>query len=329
MFEQIVAEASDAIIVAEIDRTIGSGFRITYSNKAFTRIFGYSSGEVLGKSPRMLQGADTCIETIKEISTIVHAGKSIRRRILNYTKAGQPVWVDVNIVPLSLPSDHIQRFAAVERDVTYDVAREHQLEAMAFADPLTKLANRRYFDQTLERELSRARRQHVPLSLAILDIDRFKFVNDTWGHPVGDRVLVAVARSILHSVRNYDFVARVGGEEFTVLLPGANLSDSKHVVERICADVHAHAHAVVDTQTIMVTCSAGLATLSDDDEEETIVSRADHALYAAKSEGRNRIALLDPETGGLEIRVPDRSSSYIAYPSAGPNELQSTSFSNR
>jgi PAS domain S-box-containing protein len=105
MFEQIVAEASDAIIVAEIGPNLGPGFRITYCNKSFTRLFGYSREEVLGKSPRMLQGPDTCAETIKEVSSIVHAGRSIRRRILNYTKAGQAIWVDMNIVPLSLPGD--------------------------------------------------------------------------------------------------------------------------------------------------------------------------------------------------------------------------------
>ena len=312
MFEQIVAEASDAIIVAEVNPDTGPGFRIVYSNRAFTHIFGYSCEEVRGKSPRMLQGPGTCGETVREISTIVHAGKSIRRRILNYTKAGQPVWVDLNIVPLSLPNDPIRRFAAVERDVTNDVERERQLEVLAFADPLTKLANRRYFDQTLERELSRARRHRVPLSLAMLDIDRFKFVNDTWGHPVGDRVLIAVARSILRSVRNYDFVARVGGEEFTVLLPGASLTHAEQVVERVCADVHTHAHAVVDTQTIMVTCSAGLTDLGEIDDKETIVSRADRALYAAKSEGRNRVMSLGVESGEPDSNAPDRSGGQIA-----------------
>jgi diguanylate cyclase (GGDEF)-like protein/PAS domain S-box-containing protein len=309
MFEQIVGEASDAIIVAEVNPAAGPGFRITYSNKAFTDIFGYSQEEVVGKSPRVLQGVDTCAETIKEISSVVHAGRSIRRRILNYTKTGRPIWVDVNIVALSLPNDPTQRFAAIERDVTNDVEREHQLEALAFADPLTKLANRRYFGQTLERELGRARRYGLPLSLAILDIDRFKFVNDTWGHPVGDRILIAVARSILHSVRNYDFVARVGGEEFTVLLPGASLTEGKQVVERIRADVHARAHAIVDMQTIMVTCSAGLTALAELDDKETIVMRADQALYAAKSEGRNRVALLDAPTGDSGT---GRSASHVA-----------------
>lgn len=147
--------------------------------------------------------------------------------------------------------------------------------------------------------------------MAILDIDRFKFVNDTWGHPIGDRVLIAVARSILHSVRNYDFVARFGGEEFTVLLPGASPGDGKQVVERICADVRAHAHVIVDTQTIMVTCSAGVTALAEIDDQETILSRADRALYVAKSEGRNRVAWLDVAAGEADRRT-GRSVCHVA-----------------
>jgi two-component system, sensor histidine kinase LadS len=91
-----------------------------------------------------------------------------------------------------------------------------------------------------------------------------------------------------------------------VLLPGASLTDGKRVVERICADVHAHAHAIVDTQTIMVTCSAGLTALAELDDKEMIVTRADQALYAAKSEGRNRVALLEAAAG-----QPDSGTGYV------------------
>jgi diguanylate cyclase (GGDEF)-like protein len=91
-----------------------------------------------------------------------------------------------------------------------------------------------------------------------------------------------------------------------VLLPGASLTDGKRVVERICADVHAHAHAIVDTQTIMVTCSAGLTALAEPDDKETIVTRADQALYTAKSEGRNRVALLEAAAG-----QPDSGTGYV------------------
>lgn len=310
MFDRIVKEANDAIIVAEVNAKSGPGFRIVYTNEAFTRIFGYSHEEVLGRSPRMLQGPDTCAETIKEISTVVHGGMSIRRRILNYTKSRQPIWVDVNIVPLPNAHGEVRRFAAIERDVTNDVERERLLEELAYGDPLTKLANRRYFDQMLERELSRSRRSGLPLSLAMLDIDHFKFVNDTWGHPVGDRVLVAVARAMLHSVRNYDFIARIGGEEFTVLLPGADLPDGRRIIERVCGDIRAHAHVVVDTQTICVTCSAGLTSAGELTESgEKVMARADRALYTAKAEGRNRIAVLT--TGADEFSADPQGKHVV------------------
>ncbi len=292
MFERIVNKANDAILVAEVDPSKGPGFRIIYTNEAFSRVFGYSAEEVLGQSPRMLQGPETCAETIKEISTIVHHGGAIRRRILNYTKARQPIWVDLNIVPLPDHDGVVNRFAAIERDVTAEVRHEHQLEDLAYADPLTKLANRRYFERVLDKELSRAHRSNQHLSLAILDVDHFKHVNDTWGHQVGDRVLVAVARTILQSLRNYDCAARIGGEEFTVLLPGASPTDAIRVVDRVRADIHDHAHVVIDKQFITVTCSAGLTSLeSAADTAETLLLAADRALYRAKRAGRNRICV--------------------------------------
>jgi len=300
VFERIVNEANDAILVAERNPAEAPGFRIIYTNEAFTRIFGYSSKEVLGQSPRMLQGPETCADTIKEISSVVRQGASIRRRVLNYTKARQPVWVDVNIVPLPNHEGVVNRFAAIERDVTVVVQHEDQLEELAYADPLTKLGNRRYFEQTFEKELARARRSNQQLSLAILDVDHFKQINDTWGRPVGDRVLVAVARSILQSLRSYDSAARVGGEEFTVLLPGASLADSIRIVERVRTDIHAHAHVVADGQIVTFTCSAGLASLeSPADTGQELMLAADRALYRAKNSGRDRIAIGSTSAVGL------------------------------
>jgi diguanylate cyclase (GGDEF)-like protein/PAS domain S-box-containing protein len=295
VFEPIVSKANDAIIVAEIDDAIGSGFRIVYTNETFSRIFGYSAEEAIGQSPRMLQGRETDATTIKEISATIHQGCSIRRRILNYCKNGQSIWVDVNIVPLPSHDGQIRRFAAIERDVTTEVQREHQLEELAFADPLTKLPNRRYFDRVLERELSRAQRTRQPLCLAILDIDHFKVVNDTWGHPVGDRVLIAVANALHQAVRIYDYAARIGGEEFAVVLPGAARSDGLGILDRVRQHVHATARVAVDNHTISVTCSAGLTSLAPKDTPESLTDRADRALYLAKNSGRNRVSEIGPE----------------------------------
>ena len=295
MFERIVNQANDAIIVAELDPNRDGGFKIIYANEAFERIFGYAKDEVIGRSPRMLQGSGTSAATIKEISQSVHRGEPIRRRILNYGRNGQQVWIDINIVPLP-QEGHVRRFAAIERDITLEVGHEDHLKELAFADPLTKLGNRRFFDQTLLREMPRARRSGQPLSLVTLDIDHFKAVNDTWGHPVGDQVLVAVARAIEQALRAYDHVARVGGEEFMVLLPGACLADAETVIGRVCDSIRESARVTVGDQIIAVTCSAGLTCLAHPSETpETLTDRADRALYMAKSAGRNRIVTLDPE----------------------------------
>lgn len=107
IFERIVSNANDVIIVAESAADDGS-FRIIYTNEAFTRVFGYSSQEAHSQSPRMLQGPDTCSATVQEISGAIHGGATIRRRLLNYTKTEDRVWVDVNIVP-SIPVRLLQR----------------------------------------------------------------------------------------------------------------------------------------------------------------------------------------------------------------------------
>ena len=297
MFERIVIEANDAIIVAELNPGAGAGFRIVFSNDAFTRTFGYSQAQIIGESPRILQGPDTSAKVIKEINRAVHCGGAIRRRLLNYRQDGQPVWVDANIVPLPSPDGRILRFAAIERDITAEVEREQSLEKLAFDDPLTRLGNRRYFEQAMARELSRSGRSLQSLSLAILDIDHFKAVNDTWGHPVGDRLLIAVGSAILQSIRAYDCAARIGGEEFAVLLPATKPADGVQVVERICAAIRTNARVEVDIQTIAVTCSAGVTSLlGPDDTAVELMQRADRALYLAKNGGRNRVVAVDGET---------------------------------
>jgi len=291
MFEQIVDEAHDVVVVAELPEG-QPGFQIIYVNDAFCRTFGYAKKEVLGKSPRMLHGPDTCAGTVKEISTVIHRGGSIRRRILNYTKAGRPVWVEANIVPLATSEGAPPRFAAIERDVTEEVGREHDLEGLAYSDPLTRLANRRHYEHVLHQELSRAARTRAPLSLTILDIDHFKAVNDAWGHPVGDEVLVAVSEAIRGALRAYDHAARVGGEEFAIILPGADRRVTRLVIERVRTHI-ASRSVRAGAQTIRVTCSGGLAWAEPDDTPASLNSRADRALYLAKNGGRNQVREID------------------------------------
>ena len=287
IFEEIVSHANDIVIVAET-RDEGGGFRIAYVNRAFETTFGYSAHEVIGNSPRMLQGEGTDAATVQEISSAVHNGVSVRRRLLNYAKSGRPIWVEVNIVPLPNKDGEITHFAAIERDVTSDVEREHALEDMALTDPLTRAGNRRYFDQTLERELHQAQSSGQPLSLGVLDLDHFKSVNDKHGHPAGDLVLVGFAAVVRRMLRNYDHIARIGGEEFAVVLPRASTAQALEVMERICARLRAQPIAIGADKSLSITCSAGVAEVhSGSDDVAGLLARADEALYRAKREGRD------------------------------------------
>jgi diguanylate cyclase (GGDEF)-like protein/PAS domain S-box-containing protein len=152
------------------------------------------------------------------------------------------------------------------------------LDAQARTDQLTGLANRRTWDDELPRELARARRNGEPLSLAILDLDRFKSYNDTYGHPAGDRLLRGAAAAWSERLRTTDLIARYGGEEFAVLLPGCDAQAATKVVEHLRA-------AVPDDET----CSIGVATWDGSESCEDLVGRADTALYRAKDAGRDRV----------------------------------------
>ncbi len=151
------------------------------------------------------------------------------------------------------------------------------LDALARTDSLTGLPNRRAWEDLLHRELAYARRSRHPLSLAILDLDRFKTYNDTLGHQAGDRLLKVAAASWRSVLREVDVLARWGGEEFAVLLPACSQHDAVALVERLRL-------ATPDGQT----CSAGIATWDGMEAAESLVGRADQALYAAKSAGRDR-----------------------------------------
>ena len=167
---------------------------------------------------------------------------------------------------------------------------ERQLEIASNTDPMTGVANRRHFEPRLADELSRARRHRQPLALLMLDIDHFKRVNDQYGHPAGDDVIRSLAQQCIAAARQIDVVARLGGEEFAILLPGANLDQAVQVAERLRALVGNVEVDGPDGQTIRYTVSVGAAQLSDADlDHQQLIARADAALYDAKYGGRNRV----------------------------------------
>jgi len=179
-----------------------------------------------------------------------------------------------------------------------------RLRRLVTIDALTGIANRRHFDRVLDREVRRARREQLPLSLIFLDLDEFKHFNDTYGHSHGDEVLRRVARTLDESFRRGgDLVARYGGEEFAVILPGVDAHRAGLYAERLRRRIWRMAISVGPSQAgERITISGGVAALSPgtpgrhDTAADALLRAADQALYKAKCQGRNRIAMSAPAT---------------------------------
>jgi diguanylate cyclase (GGDEF)-like protein len=168
-------------------------------------------------------------------------------------------------------------------------AANERLSQLAVTDSLTGLVNRRALFDAMNREVERSRRHAHPLAVIMFDIDRFKAINDLYGHAAGDQVLQRVAQLALGVVRSGDLLARYGGEEFLLLAPETDRSQAAQLAERIRAALHA-AEVPVDHQKIRFTASFGIASLLEGDADASaVIARADQALYAAKEGGRNRV----------------------------------------
>ena len=185
-------------------------------------------------------------------------------------------------------------------DVTEQKVLEERLRDLATRDELTGLYNRRHFIELAEIELSRSRRKSAPTSLAMLDIDHFKLVNDHFGHAVGDRALLEIARAMKEALRGSDVSARLGGEEFVVLLPETNLEGALAVTERLRERVGRAEIPIGDGRLAKITVSAGIAELLPTEGLDALLKRADDALYRAKEQGRNRTVV----SGALPATSP-------------------------
>lgn len=188
------------------------------------------------------------------------------------------------------------RASTLEHLVVEQAERIGDLQTQATIDPLTGVANRRCFDEWLPKRVQASLASDVPFSLVILDLDHFKQLNDTWGHPIGDHALATAVQAMVATIRQDDTLARIGGEEFAVMIRGAVPNVARVVAERLRVSVsQMELRAQEGGPLIPLTASAGLASLRPGDDAERLYARADRALYAAKHGGRDR--LVDDQQG--------------------------------
>ena len=249
----------------------------------------------------MLQGPGTSRTTLDAIAAGLRAGREVHEKVLNYAKSGAPYWLDLRIVPIADPGGTIIQFVAIERDVTLDKRRLDELEYVADRDTLTGVPNRRALMRTMDAELQGARlRGNRGPCVAYVDVDDFKRVNDTFGHTTGDAVLCGIADRLAENMRRMDMLGRLGGEEFAVCMPSTELPEAAAIAERLR---RAAGSRPFDTPSgpVRVTISVGVAEAAPDEYNlADVLSRADRAMYVAKTSGRNRVHTIPPLPGVLD-----------------------------
>jgi diguanylate cyclase (GGDEF)-like protein/PAS domain S-box-containing protein len=289
VFRRLVENTNDVIMVLDATPPREGGPYIVYVNPAFETLMGYRSDEVIGQNPKILQGKDTDDGTRHTIRQAMTRGERIRTQILNYAKDGQQLWLDISVVPIHDDEGELVYFAAIERDLTEHKHLQSRLEALASTDSLTRLPNRQAIMNKANEDFARARRDKRPLSILMIDIDHFKSINDRHGHAAGDHVLREVSTICRDVLRGSDVMGRIGGEEFVVLLPDAPRNSAEHVAERMRSRLAGTNIYFLNLQ-FTITASFGVATINDDDETvQTMLDRADEAMYQAKHGGRNQV----------------------------------------
>lgn len=283
----------NAIIITDLEGNI------EYTNPAFETITGYSAAEVLGKNCRILQGQDTEQPGVVTLRHAVRTCDEASVLLRNYRKDGRLFWNDVHIAPVRNPDGSATHFVGVLNDITEIKHYEAELERQANFDTLTELANRSVLMDRIRQAIATSQRIGGFVAVGFMDLDNFKFINDSLGHTVGDELLKRVAERLLGCLRGQDTVARYGGDEFAFVLLGQHDENSvTALMERVLKTIDKPFD--IDGNRLYVSCSIGLSFYPRDGTDvETLLMNADAAMYRAKDRGRNNFQIYTPSMNRL------------------------------
>ncbi len=310
LLESVVVNANDAVLITEAGPIDLPGPRIVYCNAAFTRTTGYEEAEVLGLTPRILQGPNTDRAVLDRLRQALSRWEPIEVELLNRRKDGQEFWVELSIVPVANEVGWYTHWVSVQRDVSdrkqaeetvirarfaaaenvlleQEIRKRKRVEAQlsyaAFHDDLTKLSNRAYFMNRLNAAMVRAGiGSGRSCAVLFMDLDRFKLVNDSLGHRAGDLLLMEVAHRLRACARPQDTLARIGGDEFVLLMedlddPSAPVGTAERIIAAMRQPVW------LGKQEIFSSCSIGVVLDTGRyDQPEELMRDADTAMYRAK-----------------------------------------------
>lgn len=280
---------------------------ITYVSDAFCELTGYSKEELIGRTHRIIKHPDTPSHEFKTLWETITSGKTYQGEVRNMKKNGEEFWLGSHIRPDFDENNEIIGYIAYRKDITHEKMLEvmnEKLEKMVESktkelqesneellrtsqtDALTGIYNRKKLKDTLSLKIKKASRYDDQFSIILIDIDHFKNVNDTYGHLVGDKVIIGICNLISTNIREIDLFARWGGEEFVILVNNQNINQAELIAlklkEKICES---------KIEKLNITCSFGVAQYTKNDTSESIFKKADKALYKAKESGRNCVIL--------------------------------------
>ncbi|MBC3889532.1 diguanylate cyclase [Acetobacterium paludosum] len=279
---------------ADVIWTMGLDGKFTYVSPSVEKLRGYTVAEVLAQSPEEVLCPSSLIHLQKGLENAIRLiqnnlpFKVFRGELEQPCKNGTTVWTEATVSGIYSEDGRFIGMLGVTRDISDRKIMEEEIVRLSVTDKLTQSYNRLKLDETMDEQLKLAKIATVPFSILILDIDHFKRVNDNYGHQVGDRVLVELVAILQKHVRSDDVVGRWGGEEFLIILPNTDLEGGVGLAEKLQKLVGAN----IFTRAGRVTISIGVAAYQGDLSQESIVSRADSALYLAKKNGRNRVEYL-------------------------------------
>lgn len=267
--------------------------KIIYVSEAFCNISGYSKEELIGKNHNIVRHPDMPKELYENLWTHLLNNQSWSGEIKNVKKDGSFYWVLANISPIYDIDGKKIGYTAIRQDIT----DKKFIEQISLTDGLTQIYNRRHFDNVFPKMLKRNKRDKSYISFLIMDVDHFKQYNDTYGHQMGDTVLISIAKSLKESLkREDDLCFRLGGEEFGAVYYSDNQNEAFRYANEIRTNIEnlkiVHAK---NSASQYVTASMGLICLKPDEikSEEIIYKEADELLYKAKESGRNRVVMKD------------------------------------
>ena len=284
-----IGQTADAVMITDRDGLI------EYVNPAFEATTGFSPGEVLGKKPNILKSGGQGPDFYHNLWKTILSGGSFNEVFVNRKKDGSLYYEEKTITPLKDASGQITHFVATGRDITERMQSQVQLEYMAHHDALTDLPNRTLFLDRLKQALARARWHKRLTAVLFIDIDRFKNINDTLGHEVGDKLLQELSRRLQPCLRDGDTVARFGGDEFVILLDDlAAATDVRNLASKILDQLRPPFQT--GETTLHVTASIGISMFPADGEDSgSLLRHADIAMYRAKDMGRNNYQFYSAE----------------------------------